>query len=75
MGPRLTPFVQKRIAYFTRHVRDGQDTDLSRKIAKRFAFLYAGGMLARRLGIVGWDSKELMAAIKKCYVKAIAGWP
>ena len=75
MGPRLAPFVQNRIAYFIRHVRDGQDTDLSRDIAKRFAILYAGGMMARRAGLVGWDSKELLAAIKKCYVKARAMLP
>jgi len=70
MGLRLAPFVKNRISYFIRNVRDGQDTDLSRDIAKRFAILYAGGMLARRAGLVGWDGKELLAAIKKCYVKA-----
>jgi len=75
MGSRLAPFVQSRISYFIRHVRDGQDTDLSRDIAKRFAVLYAGGMLARRAGLVGWDGKELLAAISKCYVKARAMLP
>jgi hypothetical protein len=70
MGPRLAPFVQNRIAYFIRQVRDDRDTDLSRDIAKRFAILYAGGMLARRAGLVGWDGKELLSAIKKCYIKA-----
>jgi hypothetical protein len=75
MGQRLAPFVQRHIAYFIRHVADGQDTDLSRDIAKRFAILYAGGMLAYRAGLVGWDSKELLAAIRKCYVKARAMLP
>ena len=75
MGPRLAPFVQSRISHFIRHVRDSQDTDLSRDIAKRFAILYAGGMLARRAGLVGWNSKELLAAIRNCYVKARAMLP
>jgi putative DNA primase/helicase len=75
IGPRLAPFVQNRIAYFIRQVRDSQDTDLSRDIAKRFAVLYAGGMLARRSGLVAWDSKELLAAIRNCYVKARAMLP
>lgn len=75
MGPKLAPFVQNRISYFIRHVRDGQDTDLSRDVAKRFAVLYAGGMLASRVGLVGWDNKELLAAINKCYVKARAMLP
>lgn len=70
MGPRLVPFAKNRISYFIRHVRKGQDTDLSRDLAKRFGVLYAGGMLALRGGLVGWDSKELLAAIKKCYFKA-----
>ena len=70
MGPRLAPYVQHRINYFIRHVQDDQDSDLSRDIAKRFALLYAGGMLARRSGLVVWESKEILAAIKKCYVKA-----
>lgn len=70
MGPRLAPFVQNRIKHFIRHVRDAQDTDLSRDIAKRFAVLFAGGMLARRAGLIGWDSRELLAAIRQCYVKA-----
>lgn len=52
-----------------------RDTDLSRDIAKRFAVLYAGGILARRAGLVGWDGKELLQAIRKCYVKARAMLP
>lgn len=75
MGPKLVPLVQNRMAHFIRHVRDGQDTDLSRDIAKRFAILYTGGMLARRAGLVGWDGKELLAAIRRCYVKARAMLP
>ena len=75
MGSRLAPFVQNRIAHFIRSVRDNQDTDLSRDIAKRFAVLYAGGMLARRAGLVGWDSKELLEAIRNCYLKARAMLP
>jgi hypothetical protein len=75
MGPRLAPFVQTLIAHFIRQVRDGQDTDLSRDIAKRLAILYACGMLARRAGLVGWDGKELLAAVRKCYVKARAMLP
>jgi putative DNA primase/helicase len=70
MRSRLAPYVQHRINYFVCHVQDDQDSDLSRDIAKRFALLYAGGMLARRSGLVTWDSKQLLAAIKKCYVKA-----
>jgi hypothetical protein len=67
--------VQQRIDYFVRQVGDDQDSDLSRDIAKRFALLYAGGMLARRAGLVAWESKELLEAIKKCYVKARAMLP
>lgn len=75
MGSKLAPFVQSRITHFIRHVRDEQDTDLSRDVAKRFAVLYAGGMLARRAGLVGWDSKDLLAAIRKSYIKARAMLP
>lgn len=70
MGTRLEPFVRNRISHFIGHVQDDQDTDLSRDIAKRFAILYAGGMLAGRAELVGWESKELLAAIRKCYLKA-----
>jgi hypothetical protein len=75
MGSKLAPYVQQRIDYFVRQVGDDQDSDLSRDIAKRFALLYAGGMLARRAGLVAWESKELLEAIKKCYVKARAMLP
>lgn len=70
MGPKLGPFVSKQISFFMRNVRDRQDTDLSRDIAKRFAILHTGGMLARRAGLVGWDDKELLEVVSKCYVKA-----
>jgi putative DNA primase/helicase len=70
MRSRLAPYVQHRVDYFIRHVRDNQDSDLSRDIAKRFALLYAGGMLARRSRLVAWESNEILAAIKKCYFKA-----
>ena len=70
MRSKLAPSVQGRINYFIRHVGDNQDTDLSRDVARRFALLYAGGVLACRAGLVAWESKELLEAIKKCYFKA-----
>jgi hypothetical protein len=70
MRSRLPSYVRHRVDHFIRHVQDDQDSDLSRDIAKRFALLYTGGMLARRSGLVAWESKEILSAIKKCYVKA-----
>jgi hypothetical protein len=70
MGPRLDSVVRREVEYFIRRVGDGQDTDLSRDIARRFALLYAAGILAIRSGVVGWDIIELLAAIRNCYVKA-----
>jgi hypothetical protein len=75
MGPRLDPVLRRQVEYFVRRVRDGQDTDLSRDLARRFALLYAGGVLAIRAGVVGWESKELFAAVRKCYIKARAMLP
>jgi hypothetical protein len=75
MGPRLDSVVRREVEYFIHKVGDGQDTDLSRDIAKRFALLYAGGILAIRAGVVGWEKKELFASIKKCYLKARALLP
>ncbi len=70
MGTKLGPFINQRISFFVRSVRDQRDTDLSRDVAKRFAILYTGGMLAHRVGLVSWDDKELLAAVRKCYLKA-----
>lgn len=75
MGARLNPFVQNQIAIFIRGVRNDHDTDLSRDVAKRFGILYAGGILARRAGLVDWDDHELSAAIKNCYGRARAMLP
>jgi putative DNA primase/helicase len=75
MGQRLEPVVQREIEYFIHRVGDGQDTDLSRDIARRFALLYAGGILAIRSGVVAWESKELFASTRKCYIKARAMLP
>lgn len=70
MGDSLSSYVQQRIDFFLRRVTDELDGELSRDIARKFALLYAGGMLARRFHLVEWSKADLLSAISECYVRA-----
>jgi hypothetical protein len=56
-------FIDSRIEYFMGKVDCG--TSLLQSLAKSFAFLYAGGMLAKKFGIVNWKQKTILKALIK----------
>jgi hypothetical protein len=62
--------IQEATAAFLQRVGDIGDDVVARDVAGKFGFIYAGGVLGIRLGILPWDQEALIDAISKCYVSA-----
>ena len=68
--PKLKEYVERRISYFERRACDDFDGDVARDVARKFGLIYAGGMLGIRCGLLPWEKKELLNAVRKTYLNA-----
>jgi hypothetical protein len=62
--------VQEATAAFLQRVGDLGDDVVARDVAGKFGFIYAGGVLGIRLGLLPWGQEALIDAISKCYLSA-----
>jgi len=69
-GERLASRVKRLRDKFTEYVADAYDDDQTRDIARKFALLYAGGILARGAKLVDWDEETILTSVAKFYVAA-----
>jgi hypothetical protein len=68
--PKLKEYVERRISYFERRACDDFDGDVARDVARKFGLIYAGGILGIRCGLLPWEKKELLNAVRKTYLNA-----
>ena len=69
-GPELRKYVENRIAFFEKSACDDLDGSVARDVARKFGLLYAGGMLGIAWGLLPWEKKELLHAIKETFRRA-----
>ena len=72
---KLQTRVQEAVSVFLKKVSDASDTDVARDVADKFGLIYAGGMLGIRSGLLNWEKRTLLDAVRKCYVAAVALLP
>lgn len=66
-GERLASLVNKLRKKFIEHVADTCDDDQTRDIARKFALLFAGGVLAHKAKLVDWDDEVILKSVTKFY--------
>ena len=67
---KLKEYVEKRIAFFEGSACNDFDGAVARDVARKFGVLYAGGRLGIECGLLPWEKKELLSAIKHVYRRA-----
>lgn len=64
---RIKGYLLKVMAHFIDSMTHHQHSGQIKRVARRFALVYAAGKLATQFGLTGWDKKESLLAAESCF--------